>query len=146
MMLTMQTTRVLTGVVMAAALAVSVLAQQTVPPEAQRHIDAARALAGAEHQAVWQTVCNSAIALAGPAAPRGGGGGARGAGGGAGAGAGAGRGVVQSAPATPGREPWYAPPAKVFDNLYFVGMTQYSAWAITTSQGIILLDAIFDYS
>ena len=25
-------------------------------------------------------------------------------------------------------------------------MTQYSAWALTTSQGIILLDAIFDYS
>jgi metallo-beta-lactamase class B len=35
---------------------------------------------------------------------------------------------------------------KVFDNLYFVGQTEYSAWAITTSQGIILLDAIFDYS
>jgi metallo-beta-lactamase class B len=34
----------------------------------------------------------------------------------------------------------------VFDNLYYVGMTEYSAWAITTSQGIILLDAIFDYS
>ena len=25
-------------------------------------------------------------------------------------------------------------------------MTEYSAWAITTSQGIILLDAIYDYS
>ena len=35
---------------------------------------------------------------------------------------------------------------KVFDNLYFVGQTEFSAWAITTSQGIILLDAIFDYS
>jgi metallo-beta-lactamase class B len=34
----------------------------------------------------------------------------------------------------------------VFDNMYFVGQTEYSAWAITTSQGIILLDAIFDYS
>jgi metallo-beta-lactamase class B len=27
-----------------------------------------------------------------------------------------------------------------------VGQSEYSAWAITTSQGIILLDAIFDYS
>ena len=35
---------------------------------------------------------------------------------------------------------------KVFDNLYFLGQTEFSAWAITTSQGIILLDAIFDYS
>jgi metallo-beta-lactamase class B len=30
--------------------------------------------------------------------------------------------------------------------MYFVGMTEYSAWAITTSNGIILLDAIYDYS
>ena len=34
----------------------------------------------------------------------------------------------------------------MFDNLYFVGQTEFSAWAITTSQGIILLDAIYDYS
>jgi len=46
----------------------------------------------------------------------------------------------------PARETWYARPQKVFDNLYFVGQTEYTAWAITTSQGIILLDAIFDYS
>lgn len=33
------------------------------------------------------------------------------------------------------------------DNLYFVGMTEYAAWAIATSESIIiLLDAIFDYS
>jgi metallo-beta-lactamase class B len=35
---------------------------------------------------------------------------------------------------------------KVFDNFYFVGQTQYSVWAITTSEGIIVIDAIFDYS
>ena len=35
---------------------------------------------------------------------------------------------------------------KVFDNLYFLGQTEYSAWAVTTSAGIILIDAIFDYS
>ena len=34
----------------------------------------------------------------------------------------------------------------MFDNLYFVGQTEYSAWAVTTSAGIILIDAIFDYS
>lgn len=34
----------------------------------------------------------------------------------------------------------------MFDNLYYVGMTEYSAWAITTSDGIIVLDAIYDYS
>jgi len=35
---------------------------------------------------------------------------------------------------------------KVADNLYFVGQSEYSAWAITTSDGIILLDAIYEYS
>src|ERR1051325_1194406 len=34
------------------------------------------------------------------------------------------------------------PPAKVFDNLYFVGANWVSAWAITTSEGIILIDAL----
>ena len=46
----------------------------------------------------------------------------------------------------PERSTWHAEPVKVFDNLIFVGMTQYGAWAVTTSQGIIVLDAIFDYS
>jgi metallo-beta-lactamase class B len=53
-----------------------------------------------------------------------------------------------AAPASgpPPRATWHAEPARVFDNLYFVGQTEYSAWAITTSAGIILMDAIFDYS
>lgn len=34
------------------------------------------------------------------------------------------------------------PPGKVFDNLYFVGAKWVSAWAITTSDGIILIDAL----
>src|SRR5207237_3295070 len=46
----------------------------------------------------------------------------------------------------PGREQWHAEPVKVFDNLYFVGMTEYSSWAVNTSDGIIIIDAIFDYS
>src|SRR4029078_4445428 len=46
----------------------------------------------------------------------------------------------------PDRSTWHAEPVKVFDNLYFLGQTEYSAWAVTTSQGIIVIDAIFDYS
>jgi len=34
----------------------------------------------------------------------------------------------------------------VFDNLYYVGMTEFSTWAVTTSDGIIIIDPIFDYS
>jgi metallo-beta-lactamase class B len=44
------------------------------------------------------------------------------------------------------REDWYAEPVKVFDNLYFVGMTEFSTWAVITSEGIIVIDPIFDYS
>jgi len=35
---------------------------------------------------------------------------------------------------------------KVFDNLYYVGMTEFSTWAVTTSDGIIVIDPVFDYS
>jgi metallo-beta-lactamase class B len=46
----------------------------------------------------------------------------------------------------PDRSQWHAEPVKVFDNLYFVGQTEYSAWAVTTSEGIIVIDTIWDYS
>ena len=46
----------------------------------------------------------------------------------------------------PDRSEWHAEPVKVFDNLYFVGQTDYSAWAVTTSAGIILIDTLWDYS
>jgi metallo-beta-lactamase class B len=59
-------------------------------------------------------------------------------------GAGRGRGGAPTGP--PDRATWHAEPVKVFDNLYFVGQTEYSAWAVTTSAGIILVDAIWDYS
>jgi metallo-beta-lactamase class B len=35
-----------------------------------------------------------------------------------------------------------APPMKVFDNLYYLGMKSVSAWALTTSDGIILIDTL----
>jgi metallo-beta-lactamase class B len=35
-----------------------------------------------------------------------------------------------------------AEPAKIFDNLYFVGVPSVSAWAITTSAGIIVIDSL----
>lgn len=33
-------------------------------------------------------------------------------------------------------------PTRVFDNLYFIGMTSQNVWAITTSDGIILIDTM----
>jgi metallo-beta-lactamase class B len=46
----------------------------------------------------------------------------------------------------PPRAQWYAAPVKVFDNLYFVGTQGTDAWAVTTSEGIILLDANEHYA
>lgn len=46
----------------------------------------------------------------------------------------------------PDRATWHADPVKVFDNLYFVGQTEYSAWAVITTEGVVIIDPIFDYS
>ena len=62
----------------------------------------------------------------------------------------AGRGAAPAAPAaaprTPARDTWYAEPAKVADNLYFLGTKIHNAWAIVGSDGIIVLEALFDYA
>jgi metallo-beta-lactamase class B len=46
----------------------------------------------------------------------------------------------------PPRDAWYAEPAKVFDNFYFVGGKIHSSWALTTKEGIILIDTIYPYN
>ena len=46
----------------------------------------------------------------------------------------------------PDRSTWYAPPFKVFDNLYWVGTKIHSAWALKTSDGIILIDTLYNYA
>jgi metallo-beta-lactamase class B len=46
----------------------------------------------------------------------------------------------------PARATWFIEPAKVFDNLYFVGSKIHSSWALTTSQGIILIDTLYTYN
>ncbi len=107
----------------AAAFAATVAAQAP-RPEVERHIAAARAVAG-EHAAMVDRLCpgpaaTDAAARANPAA--------------------------RPPPGAPARESWHAEPVKGFDNFYFVGMTEFSAWAVTTSEGIIVIDPVFDYS
>jgi metallo-beta-lactamase class B len=97
---------------------------------AESHMAAAKASAGSEHAALYDRICSQVDDILKPPAPRG-----------AREGGGAGR---QAGP--PPASVWHAQPMKVFDNLYFLGMTEYSAWAVTTSQGIILIDTIYDYS
>jgi metallo-beta-lactamase class B len=130
--------RLLAGLSCAAMFGVLAHAQAPaapLSPEVERHIEAARAAAGTVHAGLFDAVCTTARnVIAQAAAPPRAGGPGRG---------GRGRG---GPPGPPPRETWYAEPVKVFDNLYFLGQTEFSVWAITTSQGIILLDAIFDYS
>jgi metallo-beta-lactamase class B len=49
-------------------------------------------------------------------------------------------------PPAPPRAQWYTEPGKAFDNLYFVGSRIHSAWALTTNDGIILIDTLYDYN
>ncbi len=51
-----------------------------------------------------------------------------------------------AAPATPPRDQWHADPVKVFDNFYYIGTKEHGAWALTTSAGIIVIDALYDYA
>ena len=124
-----------------------IAAAATAQDDVNEHLAAARAAAGDEHAGMVQRLCPMPTAAApgrGGAAGRGGaparGQGARGVPGGRG-------GPARGAPGgAPDRESWYAEPVKVFDNLYFVGQTEFTSWAIPTSDGIIVIDPIFDYS
>jgi metallo-beta-lactamase class B len=53
---------------------------------------------------------------------------------------------VTNPASAPARDVWYAEPAKIFDNLYFVGGKLHSSWALTTKEGIILIDTIYPYN
>lgn len=136
-------------------LAASVItAQSTNDPEA--HVALARTAAGEEFQNLFNFLCAAPGARGGGAPAGGGAGGQRGQGAQGGQGAGAppaaagqraqGAGGGGGRGQTPDRSTWYAEPVKAFDNMVFVGQSEYSVWAITTSEGIIAIDTIFDYS
>jgi metallo-beta-lactamase class B len=53
---------------------------------------------------------------------------------------------VRDPPREPPRETWYADPARVFDNLFFVGGKVHTSWALATSEGIIIIDTVYPYN
>ena len=113
------------GLFVALSVAGTALLAQGGGDTREAHVAAAKAAAGSDHTAVFDLLCTAASAPAATAAPA----------------------APAAAPAgTPPRAQWHAEPVKVFDNLYFVGQSEFSAWAVTTSAGIILIDTIFDYS
>src|SRR5205085_1611704 len=48
--------------------------------------------------------------------------------------------AANTAATGPARDTWYAEPAKVADNLYFLGTRVHSAWALVGSDGIIVFE------
>ena len=46
----------------------------------------------------------------------------------------------------PDRAQWHAEPARVYDNLYFIGTQVHSAWALVGSSGIIVIDTLYNYA
>jgi len=100
-------------------------------PEIDAHVAAAKAAVGRDHQVLFTSLCSAEPT--GPGTRRGGA-------------AAAGGAAPAAPPGPPAKDTWHAEPMKVFDNLYFLGMKEFSAWAVNTSEGIIIIDALFDYS
>lgn len=101
-------------------------AAQGVDADARMHLEVARTAAGQDHQFVFGRLCSVPIERLNAPAPVGE--------------------VPAALPSTDPDRDWYAEPVRVFDDLFFLGQTGYSVWGLRTSEGIILVDAIFDYS
>ena len=86
---------------------------------AESHLAAAKAAAGTEHAALFEGLC---VREPAPLSAR------------------------TESREVPERSTWYYEPVKVFDNFYYVGEKEYSAWAVTTSAGIIVIDTIWSHS
>ena len=121
--------RLLAGNMIAVVATIGIAVGQTPALTVDNYLSTAKAAAGTDWAGTFLRLC-----IPPPTVPQGG----RGLAGRAG-GRGAGRGA-------PARETWYAEPAKVADNLYFLGTKIHSAWALAGSEGIIVIEALFDYA
>jgi metallo-beta-lactamase class B len=107
------------------AMTLTVRAQTPAPETPESLVKAAKRAAGVEYAGTFLRICVAPDNLE----------------------SGVGRGAAPPATRTvPDRALWYAKPYKVFDNLYFVGTRIHSSWALTTSDGIVLFDTLFDYA
>ena len=115
------------GLAAATAVLTAATLQAQAPVSPENLVTAAKRAAGQDFAGTFLRICIAPDNL----------GGGRG---------GAGRGTTNAARAVPDRASWYARPYKLFDNLYFIGTKIHSAWALTTSQGVIVIDTLFDYA
>ena len=113
------TLALLAGATLAAAFTgAAAFGQSTTTGSAEFHMAMARLAAGDDNQRLYRALCEQPAT--GP--------------------------ITGAPPPDPERSTWHVEPVKVFDNLYFVGEKEYSAWAVDTSEGIILIDTIWHYS
>ena len=121
----------------AAALAATAVWAQSTTGTKAAHLEAARKAAGQEHLGLFTRICVEAQPVATSSSP-------------SAASSQPGSGTAPAASVaprqTPPREQWYMAPVKVFDNLYFVGTREHGAWAVVGSEGIIVIDALYDYA
>src|SRR3989441_24691 len=111
------------GTALAVILSIGIASAQTLPPTSvDSLVSAARNAAGLDWPGTFLRLC-----IVPPPATSG---------------------VAPAAAAAPARPPvkdtWYAEPAKVADNFYFLGTKIHSAWALVGSEGIIILEALYD--
>jgi len=99
---------------------------QDVKAEVLSYVEKARQYAGEDHAFVFGQLCAGPIEFTGAQAVTGE--------------------VPRALPSTEPERDWYAEPVQVFDDLFFLGQTVFSIWGLRTSEGIILVDSIFDYS
>jgi metallo-beta-lactamase class B len=109
------------------APATEVPAGRDFESEIHEAVQAAKTAAGFEHLGTLNRVCllpQSRGENTGDALPR----------------------YVSDPSTVPAREVWYADAAQVFDNFYFVGGRIHLSWALTTSEGIIIIDTLYPYN
>ncbi len=106
------------------ALAIGITAQAQSPAQSiDGLVSRAKAAAGTDWSGTFTRLC-----IPPPAGGRGGGGGGGRAGG------------------PPAKASWYAEPAKVADNLYFLGTKAHHSWALVGSDGIVVFEALYEYA
>ena len=108
------------------AMGVAVLTgwSQSTPDTVDGHRATAKAAAGSDLTGIYDRACPTGAPPAAPAAAA----------------------TPAGTRPDPPREEWYAEPVKIFDNLYFVGTKVHGSWAVTTSDGIIIIDTLYNYA
>ncbi len=109
------------GAALVALFSLYGVSAQNTPEAVDAHLIAARTAAGFDFTGVLARLCVAPAAVANT--------------------------LRDAAPGpAPAHDTWFSEPAKVFDNLYFVGSKIHSSWALTTSEGILLIDTLYTYN